>query len=276
MKTSRYAPLIGAFAIALTALLAACGGGGGGTGGGGSVGGSGGVVTPPTNPPTATPTWQANGTVSVGGQALANASVVFTCGCSAQAGIVTSDASGNYTISPSTSAIPASPNPTYTTVPGRNYMVIGFSPSTSTETWTMVFLGNTPPTNLALGGSSNGTDVASTAASLYIYRESQNNSDESFDDWNFNAISGWAAHLRANSGLTPNEQKFLADIASAQTKGTSLFPSVPVYIPNSTYGTPNAQIATDINNIKADGTLDPTLPTPCPSGVGSCTGTPSP
>jgi hypothetical protein len=281
--------------LALVAVLAACGGGGGGSGSGGvpPTGSGGNPTTSPTSPspgpssssssapatPTPQPSAAITGEMSLGGNALANATVAFTCGCSAQAGETTTNASGNYTISTQATAIPSVPQPTYTTVPGRNYMVIGYA-STGTQTWTMEFLGDTPATNLNLSSSpgnatANVTDTASTAAALYIYAESQNNSDQSFDLWNFNTISTWAAKLRAGSGLSAHETTFMSDVVSQQNAGKSLYPTIPAWNPQAGAST-NATISADIKAISTDGTaVDPALPTPCP-GPGQCTGAPTP
>jgi hypothetical protein len=255
--------------VALAAALAACGGGGGGSGGGGNPGGGG---PPPTSSPA--PTSAANGTVSVNGAALANARVVFTCGCSAQAGETTADGSGNFTLTATATATPSSPSPTYTMVPGRNYMVIGANSSTHLEAWTMLFLGNQPSTNVYLGsGGADTTDVATTAAALYIFLKSQNNSDTSFDDWNFNQIMAWSNELRS-APKTSQEQKLMTDIGSAETAGTPLFPTLPSWDPDP--GSANATIESDINAISASS--DSNIPTPCPvsGGTPACTGTPTP
>jgi len=210
---------------------------------------------------------------------MANSTVAYTCGCSAQAGETSTNAGGNYTIDASATAIPSSPTPTYTAVPGRNYMIIGYA-SNGTQAWTMEFLGNSPATDLNLSStpnslSTNTTDTASTAAALYIYYESQNNSDQSFDLWNFNTIAGWAAHLRAGSGLSANETKLMSDITSSQSAGASLYPTVPAWNPQAG-ATKNTTILSDLQAVHADGTaVDSTLPTPCP-GEGECTGAPTP
>jgi hypothetical protein len=213
------------------------------------------------------------------GAALANATVAYTCGCSAQAGETTTNASGSYTINATATAIPAQPVPTYTAVPGRNYMIIGYA-SSGTQTWTMEFLGNSPATNLNLSSApsnltANTTDTAGTAAALYIYYESQNDSDQSFDLWNFNTISGWAQKLRAGSGLSAHETQFLSDINASQSANKSLYPTVPVWNPQAG-ATANGTLLTDIKAINSDGmAVDPALPTPCPA-AGACTGAPTP
>lgn len=219
------------------------------------------------------------GSMTLGGAALANATVAFTCGCSAQAGETTTNASGSYTVNPTATAIPAAPNPTYTTVPGRNYMIIGYA-STGTQVWTMEFLGKSPATNLNLSSSptnvqSNVNDTASTAAALYIFYESQNDSDQSFDLWNFNTIDTWAQKLRGGSGLSANETQLLSDITSSQGAGKSLYPTIPAWNPQAG-ASENAAILADLQAIHTDGTaVDPALPTPCPA-AGACTGAPTP
>ena len=210
---------------------------------------------------------------------MANATVAFSCGCSAQAGETTTNASGNYTIVASATAIPAQPNPVYTAVPGRNYMIIGYGTGGG-QAWTMEFLGNTPATNLNLSSapanaSANVSDQASAAAALYIYYESQNNSDQSFDLWNFNTIATWAQKLRAGAGLSGNETKLLADVATAQSSAVSMYPTVPAWNPQSGAGA-DATILADLKAVNSDGVaVDPALPTPCPA-VGQCTGAPTP
>ncbi|MGZ3503470.1 MAG: hypothetical protein ACXWNK_02570 [Vulcanimicrobiaceae bacterium] len=249
-------------AVLLAGLLAACGGGGSG---GGSV------VPPAGNPnpgPQASPTGAA-GTMSLGGQGMANAKVVFTCGCSLQAGSTTADGSGNYSLPSTSSAVPATPNPTYTTQPGRNYIVIGAAGHT--ESWTMLFLGSTTAHNLYLSASSaNVSDEFTTAASLYVFYNSQNMSDQSFDTWNLNTIAAWTQSLRASGGNNAAEQKLIADVKSAQQAGNTLFPTVPAWDPNAPSS--NGTIRTDIQAVKSSG--DPALPTPCPAS--GCTGAPSP
>jgi hypothetical protein len=256
--------------LALVAALAACGGGGSGSGAG---------TTPSTTSPQATASTSISGTMILNGSAVANATVAYSCGCSAQAGETTTNASGNYAIGASATAIPASPNPTYTTVPGRNYMIIGYA-SSGTQAWTMEFLGNSPATNLNLSASptnlqDNSNDTASTAAALYIFYESQNDSDQSFDLWNFNTIDTWAEKLRSGLGLSAHETQLLSDITSSQSAGQSLYPTIPAWNPQAG-ATANAAILADLQAIHSDGTaVDSALPTPCPA-EGACTGAPTP
>ncbi len=219
------------------------------------------------------------GTMAVEGTDLTNAAVVFSCGCSAQAGETSTGSNGAYAIGATATAIPASPNPTYTTVPGRNYMIIGFAAS-GTQAWTMEFLGDTQAADLNLSSTptnlqTNSTDTASTATALYIFYESQNDSDQSFDLWNFNTISAWAEKLRAGAGLSAHETQMLSDVTAAQGAGESLYPTVPVWNPQAGAAA-NATILADIQAVHSDGTaVDPELPTPCPA-EGACTGTPTP
>jgi hypothetical protein len=258
--------------LALVAALAACGGGSG-------SGSSGSGAVPTMASPQATATMLIAGAMTLNGTALDNATVAFTCGCSAQAGETTTSGSGAYTIDASATAIPSSPNPTYTTVPGRNYMIIGYAPS-GTQAWTMGFMGDTQAADLNLSSTpanlqANSTDTASAAAALYIYYESQNDSDQSFDLWNFNTIATWAAKLRAGTGLSEHETQLLADVTSAQSSGTSLYPTVPVWNPQAG-ASANATILADLQAVHSDGTaVDSALPTPC-SAAGACTGTPTP
>lgn len=270
-------------AVALSAgLLAACGGGGGGGGGGGTPP-TNPPTSPPTNPPTSPPTTPPGGSgmLSIPGGALGSAKVVYTCGCSAQAGTTMADSSGNYTLSPSATATPASPSPMYTMVPGRNYLVVGANPSTHQEAWTVFFLGNVASRNLYLGPTAgqNTTDAATAAVGLYIFLKSPNNSDTSFDDWNFNTLAAWAQKLRKNAGTagnTPAENKLLNDITTFQTSGTAaaLFPTQPAWDPDPS--TNNNTIAGDVSSITP--ASDATVPTPCPvsGGTPACTGAPSP
>jgi phage tail sheath gpL-like len=219
------------------------------------------------------------GSMTLNGTALTDATVAFTCGCSAQAGETTTGSNGAYTIGATATAIPASPNPTYTTVPGRNYMIIGYT-SSGTQAWTMGFMGDTQAADLNLSSTptnlqANNTDTASAATALYIYYESQNDSDQSFDLWNFNTIAAWAAKLRAGTSLSTHETQLLSDVSSAQSSGISLYPTVPAWNPQAGAAA-NATILADLQAVHSDGTaVDPALPTPCPA-AGACTGTPTP
>lgn len=266
-----------AASLILSAALAACGGGGGG---GGTSGGGGGGNIPsvptPTPTPTAapTPTPGAAGALTVNGGAVVKA--VYTCGCSAQAGLMSPDASGNVTILSSTTAIPASPQPTYTAVPGRNYLVIGYA-ANHAQVWTMEFLGKATATNLNLAGNSTGysTDTAATAAALYLYYDAgvrfSASSDQSFDQYNFNQIVAFANALRSSSANSA-EKKLLGDVAAAQAAGQSMYPSgVPVWNPDAGV-TANVTITNDLRAVASSG--DAAIPTPCPAS--GCTNAPTP
>ncbi len=261
-------------AFAFSCLLAACGGGGGG--GGGSLppnnipSGHPSATPSPTPTPSPSPSETPGGTgLMSAGTALGNARIVYTCGCSSQAGSTTADGSGNYTMPMSSTAVPQNPTPTYTAVPGRNYMVIGAGASSHTEAWTMLYLGNVPSHNLYLSPS-NVTDQYTTAASLYIFYNSQNASDQSFDLWNFNTIASWTASLRTSGGNNAAEKKLISDVVTFQQAGTTLFPTAPQWDPDGP--STNATIVSDLQAVLHSG--DAALPTPCPSS--GCTGTPTP
>lgn len=288
MKRFSSAPLLGASIIALCSLLAACGGGGGGGGttppvnnpGGGSGGGSGspspGSTSTPTPGSTATPTPGASGTITIGNNAVGNAIVAFTCGCTGQAGQVTADASGNYTIN-----VPAAGfggTGSYTPA-GHNLMVIGYAPGAHAQAWTMEFFGATPAHNLNLDGTATGnaSDVYSTAAALYVYNQTiayyksnppANPSDNTYDVWNFNNVIALKAHFKTSPNAA--ESKLISDITAAQNAGQSLYPVVPNWDKTSGDGA-NATILADLNAVVAS--KDSALPAPCGT---SCTGAPTP
>lgn len=255
--------LAGAFTSA--ALIAACGGGGGG--------GTGIGPTPPPSPqPSPSTGLTGSMQVATGGTfpnfiytAAANAAIVFSCGCSSQAGIGTADGSGNFTLVAVSTPTPSAPNPTYTIVPGRNYGVVGTT--ASGESWNLEFAGSIPSHDLLLTGTSP-SDVYSAAAMLYVYRNSPPGSI-AFDAWNFNSVLAWMTTLKT----TPNAQEttFLNHIASESGLHHTLFPAAPPWNPGQAS---NATIAADLTAVT--GSSDPTKPTPCPGGAGSCTGTPTP
>ncbi len=137
-------------ALMVTALIAACGGGGGG------------ALNPP---PTSTPK-PAQRLLSAqrrlrarayrqhaGGdrwnrwfvyvRPCGNATIVFSCGCSTQAGTATADGTGTFTLVANSTPTPSAPNPTYTIVPGRNYIVVATTAG-GAEAWTTQFAGNKP------------------------------------------------------------------------------------------------------------------------------------
>lgn len=277
------------FALSLFGLgtfLAACGGGGGGSSTPPApLPPSTGPTSPTSAPsssasPAATP--GASGTISATGLSFANVPVIFTCGCSGEAGEVTTNAGGGYQITDSATPIPASPAPY--SPPGHNILVVGYASGSSGQAWTMVYLGTTPAYNLNLSSTpsnlnANVTDTASTAAALYIYYEAAystqiTGSDRTFDWFNFNQIATFAEHLRTSPST--DETKFLNDISTAQQAGSSLYPGfVPSWNPVASDKT-NATITSDIQTVANDGTsVDATLPTPCP-GADACTGTPTP
>jgi hypothetical protein len=292
MKKKTRASLAFASTLTLTALLVACGGGGGGGSTTPPTSGGGGGSTPPpptststpapgatTPPPGPTATPGAAGQLILSSAPLANATVVFTCGCNGDGGKITTDAKGNYVISGSAPSVLG--NGTYTPT-GHNLMIVGYDPNNQTQVWTMMFLGNTPAHNLNLSSTptnatANVSDTASSAAALYVYYAAGtqvSGGDHSFDWFNFNTVASFAQHLRT----APNaaEAKFLTDITSSQSAGASLYPGfVPTWNPVSGEGT-NATITADVQAIANGGlAADSTLPTPCPS-LNGCANAPTP
>ena len=266
------------------ALVAGCGGGGGGYV---ATPGGGGHPSPSPSPgPSAGIEGQLN--VTTGGtypgpwttSAAANDTVIFTCGCSNQAGTTTTDASGNFAVVSPASPTPASPNPTYTIVPTRNYLVIAEPPATlaGPQAWTMIFAGSDPSRDLALGdagavaASSGMSDVYTTAAALYVYKFSTQASNRAFDAWNFNTVQSWVQALVTSP--TALDTTLLNDIASQSGGGHSLFPSMPGW--NSAQPLNAGKINQDLRAIHDQSPPDPAVPTPCPGGEGNCTGTPTP
>jgi hypothetical protein len=277
MKRLLSGPLYGVCALALAASIAACGGGGGGGSttpptGGGTTPPSGGGSSSPSSAPSSTPTQSAQGTLAVNGNALSNAKVTFTCGCNQGAGLITTNASGSYTI---TSTAPLAPTGTGTyTLQGHNVLIVGYAPGSATQAWTMDFVGNSPATDLNLSA----TDDAAAAAALYLFWEVAFNptikgsTDQSFDWFNFNTVSAFVAHLRTSPDSA--EAQLMSDISAAQSAGTTLFPYNPSWNPTGD-GT-SSTISNDISAVVSGGTAaDATLPTPCPA-VSECTGAPSP
>lgn len=221
-----------------------------------------------------------SGVAQINGTSIGNGAVVYSCSCTGQAGITPTDAAGNFTISAIATAIPATPSPTYTTVPGRNYTIVAKAPP-GAEAWTLEFLGKTPAHNIGLGsGYAFSTDLYASAAALYVFWVSANtgNANTSYDQWNMYSIAQWAQYLRntPTASLSAPEQQFLSDISAAQGTNSTLFPLMPLWYPG-TAPAPNKTIKTDIVNIRtAGGTATDPVPTPCPGGVGQCTGTPVP
>ncbi len=192
--------------------------------------------------------------------------------------MITTDANGNYTISGTAPSV-LNPNQTYTPN-GHNLMIVGYSGGT--QVWTMMFLGDSPATNLNLSNaptnaSANVSDTASTAAALYIYYAAgteTSGGDHTFDWFNFNNIIAFAQHLRSSPDA--HEQTLLNDITAAQTAGISLYPGfTPQWNGDPSDGV-NAKITADVKQIVADGTAgDSTLPLPC-SAPNACPGAPTP
>src|SRR5579864_6618943 len=278
VKYKQIIALTGAFAAA--ALIAACGGGGGG----GAINNPGGGGNPSPSPspssagspspspsPSASPQLTGSMQIATGGTvgtgftytAAGNAQVVFSCGCTAQAGTATADVSGNYTLVANSTPTPSAPDPTYTIVPGRNYIIV--AQSSAGQAWTMQFAGAIPAHNLSLSGASP-SDVYTAAASLYVYQNSTAGTF-AFDLWNYNTVSAWLTTLHGS----PNAQEtaLLNDIATQSGLHRSLFPSAPTWNPTQSV---NGTIQADLAAVKAS--ADATKPTPCPSGA--CTGTPTP
>ncbi len=263
MLTSRNLVSSLGIAFAVLSSLSACGGGGGGSS-------SGGGPPMPTPPPLA-----ASGTLRIAGAPLVNGFVVFSCGCSAQAGTANTDASGNFVLPATSLATPSAPSPTYTLGPDRNYMVIGSRgtlPGATTEAWTMEFLAQGSSNNRALNAS-NISDAYTAAGALYIFFFTKPNGagDLAFDQWNFNQVATWVNNLKTTP--TPAEARLIADINSFQGLNRSLFPVSPSW--NRTQTGTNPTIASDLRTVQTQGQgADPALPTPCP--VAGCTGTPTP
>ncbi|HEY5094476.1 MAG TPA: hypothetical protein VII69_05070 [Candidatus Eremiobacteraceae bacterium] len=290
-------------AVALgAAVVAGCGGGSGGSsalpGPGPNPSPSVGVSPSPVPSPTPTPTPSPVGSpvvlsggmqVSTGGTVgsgftygpAANISAVFSCGCFPQAGIALTDAGGHWSAVSPTQATPG-PSP-YVLVAGRNYIVIAEpSGGAGPQGWTLLFAGKTPATSLGLGdsnsvlASASMSDNYTTAAALYVYKKSSqclnHNCETAFDDWNFNAVQAWVTHLTTGP-INFAETALLNDIAAQSLAGLSLFPSPkePTWNPTQPL---NTLITSDINAVAGSGDLS--IPTPCPLGPASCTGTPTP
>jgi hypothetical protein len=215
----------------------------------------------------------------------ANMFAVFSCGCFPQAGISQTDSSGKWSaISPAQ----ATPGPApYVMVAGRNYIVVAEPAGGSgPQGWTLLFEGKTPGHTLGLGdsgsllASASVSDVYTTAAALYVYRQSgqcgTGGCDTAFDDWNFNAVQAWLQHMKGTLPGDPSpgpnnaERNLLNDVAAQSALSVSLFPTAPKWNPSQPT---NAIIATDLNAVVGG---DTNLPTPCPGGPAGCTGTPTP
>jgi hypothetical protein len=257
--------------LTLVAAVSSCGGGGGGT------------MAPPPNAlpsPTLSPGFSGVAQVATGGSypgpfsyaPAAGANVVFSCGCSKQAGTATTSNSATFTVVPNSTPTPSLPDPTYTTVPGREYVAVISSGAQGAppEAWDIQFVGRNPSRNHYLNGS-NTTNVYTAAVALYVFYES-GSSSTAFDDWNFNSLAAWYSKLAGVSpSPTPNpqEQKLLDDIASQSAASQTLYPSEPSW--DGSHAT-NPIIQDDLKVVATSG--DKTLPTPCPGN--NCTGTPTP
>jgi len=243
-------------------VLAACGGGGGGT-----VNGGGATPTPvATAALNGSSQFATGGTFATGytyGAAGAGDQVVFSCGCTAQAGTTNTNNSGGFTLVQNSPATPAAPAPTYTIVPGRNYLIV--TQGAGAQAWTMQYAGNNPGRNQYLTTSVL-NDVFTAAVGLYVFQNSTS-SATAYDDWNFNALKAWYTQLVSSPNVA--ETKLLNDIASQSAASQPLYPSAPGW--NSSQPT-NALIKADIGTVKTSG--DPLIPTPCPGSA--CTGTPTP
>lgn len=248
-------PVSGFAGIMLAATLAACGGGGGGS-------------SPAPPAPTAAPAPVIAGVAAVGGIPLANASIVFSCGCTGQAGTTKADASGNYTLTVSSTAAPSTPDPTYTTIPGRNYLAV--MTANGQEAWDIAFLGSTPSHNHILN-QTNTSDKYTTAAALYVFYNSINLAKpDAFDSWDFSTIASWVTTLK--SSPLAEETTLLSDIETEQTAGVSLYPSTGAeWAPAGTVA--NGKIKIDLDNVKAAATaagLATRLPQQCGDGTAPC------
>jgi hypothetical protein len=292
-------------AVALgAAIVAGCGGSGTSTALPGpgpnpspSVGHSPSPSPSPSPLPSASPVLQAQGMeVATGGSvaggftyapAPTTDTVVFSCGCFPVAGTAPVLANGAFLVVSPATPTPAPGNSPYVMVASRNYVVVaqplgGAGP----QAWTFMFEGKAPATTLGLGdsgsvlGSAELSDVYTTAAALYVYRQSSQcgvgGCETAFDDWNFNTVQMWLEHLKGTLPGDPSpgpnavERVLLNDIAAQSAASASLFPKSPKWYPSQPT---NATIAADLNAVGGTDTL---LPTPCPSGPTSCTGTPTP
>ena len=260
--------------LALAALIAGCGGGGSTAVGPPSGGGG---HPSPTPAPSITPVLTGNLNVAIGGSwpnptpgAAANAEVDFTCGCNGQAGTGVADPSGNFDLLTVSTPVPASPNPTYTVAPGRNYVVIGttnLGTGGNAQAYTMVFAGNDTSRNQYLIPGVNASDTITAAVALYVMAKSAG-TPLAFDDWNFDTLQAFYTHLQ--TAPTAQETQLLTDIVAQQEAGKTMYPAKPRWRPNRLK---NATIAADLSVI--NNSTDPgNVPTPCPTpngGPAACT-----
>ena len=263
--------------MVVAALIAGCGGGA--TSAAPPPGGGGGHPSPSPSPaPSVTPALTGNLNVAIGGTwpnpspgAAANAEVDFTCGCSGQAGTGTADSSGNFNLLTVSTPVPASPNPTYTIVPGRNYVVIGTSTlgtGGSAQAYTMVFAGNDTSRNQYLIPGVNASDTITAAVTLYVMAKSAG-TPLAFDDWNLYTLQNFYTHLQ--TAPTAQETQLLTDIVAQQEAGKTMYPAKPRWRPGRIK---NTIIATDlaaINNTTDPGNVPTPCPTPNPGQPAACT-----
>ena len=198
-----------------------------------------------------------------------HAEVDITCGCSPVAGTGFTDSTGNYDMLSLSTPVPT-PNPQYTIVPGRNYMVIGTQTQTGDkgQEWNMIFAGNSPLTNQFLpGGTDSQADTITAAVALWVYGNSSVGGPVAFDDWNFFTLQAFYQHLLTSP--TSQETQLMSDIVTEQIAKVSMYPFKPPWRPNRIK---NQTIQTDVANINAS--TDPSVPTPCPTS--GCTNTPTP
>jgi len=207
--------------VAVT-VLAACGGGGGG--GNNNGGGNGAINQPPPVSPTPGATAALTGTMQLatGGTypgyaytAAANASMVFSCGCTAQAGTAITSNTGSFTLVAHSTPTPSAPDPTYTIVPGRNYVTVASAGAggTAPEGWDIQFAGSKPSRNEHLNAAST-SDVYTAAVALYVFHNSPSGVT-AYDDWNFNALLARMPRRKRCSTISPRRAR--AIIRSSQT-----------------------------------------------------------
>jgi hypothetical protein len=252
-----------AFMLASAALAASCAGTSGG-----------GTIAPPPEP-SSSPGLGGTAQVATGGSypnytynAAANAGVVFSCGCTKQAGTATASIAGAFVLTAVSTPTPSAPDPVYTIVPGRAYLVVasaGAGGAGPPEAWDMQFAGRNPSRDHFLNETKT-SDVFSAAVGLYVFLNSPGNGETAYDDWNFNTLVNWY-NVLVNS---PNAQEttLLNDIAAQSAANNTLYPITPLWDPSHPT---NATIKADLKAVGTSG--DPAIPTPCPAG---CTGTPTP
>jgi hypothetical protein len=288
MRNQHIAAALVSTALVAAAAIAGCGGGGSAYSN---------PIQPPPPTPTPSPSSSPSPIVQLGNMNVATGGtvsggftygpaddyqVIFTCGCSSQAGTTITGATGNFSVTSPASPTPDVPNPTYTMVPSRNYLIEAqpVGSVTGPQAWSIMFAGMVGAHNLALGdsgaiiASSGSSDVYTTAVTLYVYKHSHQcgaqGCNTAFDDWNFNSLQTWLQTTLIGAP-TLQEKTLLNDIAAQSALNNSLFPFAPGWDSSQTT---NATINHDLNQITA--VNDPTVPTPCPGGPADCTGTPTP